>query len=85
MFLKEISGLPTRGERKKVRANNKLKTILLDFYNSSMDFAEVGFMHGEYSSSASLYSGLRKAMESMEDLPISVEFIQGGIYLRRTD
>lgn len=85
MYLKELSYLPARGERKSIRGNNKLKTIIRQFYDSTMDYAEVVFNHGEYSSSSSLYSGLKKALDTMEDIPVIAEFIQGGVYLRRVD
>lgn len=85
MYLREIDRIPDRGERLSSRANNRIKNIILNFYESPMDLAEVVFNHGEYSSSSSLYSCIRKALDSMEDLPIDVDFRQGGVYLRRTE
>lgn len=85
MYLKEITNLPIRGERKNIRKNNSLKMLLIEFCDSNMDFAEVIYHRDEYSSASSLYSGLKKASDTMEHIPVSVEFIQGNVYLRRVD
>lgn len=85
MYLKPIDRIPERGERSVKRANNNIKNMLLDFYNSESDIAEVMFSHREYVSSASLYSSIKKALNILHDIPITAEFIQGGIYLRRTE
>lgn len=87
MFWKPVTSMPEKLERHNTR-NNSLKQFLLDFYNSDENLVEVIFMHGEYASSASLYSGLKKALESINSInqiPVEVEFRQGGIYLRRID
>lgn len=84
MYLKEIDAIPDRNERYSREGNKNLKSMILDFYESPMEQAEIVFNHGEYSSSQSLYSGVRKAAAKL-NLPIAVEYIQGGVYLRRTD
>lgn len=87
MYLRPLDRLPEKGWRQSSRSNNKIKTMLFEFYESDSDFAEVVFMKGEYSSSSSLYSGIKKALESpsFRDLSIAVDFIQGGVYLRREE
>lgn len=84
MYLKEVEVIPDRNERYSREGNKNLKSMILSFYESPMEQAEIIFQHGEYSSSQSLYSGVRKAINRL-DLPIVVEYIQGGVYLRRTD
>lgn len=80
MRVNGIKSLP----KKETRNNHSLKAIILDFYNSTDDYAEVEFDSGEYISSMSLYDGLKKAVKSLE-LPVQVTMIQGGVYLERTD
>ena len=56
----------------------------MDFYDSDLDYAEVEFDNGEYANSYSMYSGLQKAVRSL-DVEVEVVMIQGGVYLRRAD
>lgn len=85
MYLKPTDRLPEKLERSTDRNNNSLKMLILNFYNSDEDLAEIIFDHGEYSSSSSLYSGVKKALSVLGDLPVEAEFRQGGVYLRRTE
>lgn len=85
MYLKPVDYLPEKLERKTSRNNNSIKLLILNFYNSDLDLAEIIFEHGEYSSSSSLYSCVKKALDVMDDIPIAAEFRQGGVYLRRTE
>lgn len=78
MKLNSLSELPCKNSRN----NHGLKTIILEFYNSEDDYAEVEFDNGEYVSSHSLCDGLRKAIIAL-DIPVKVRMIQGGVYLER--
>lgn len=80
MRLNYINALPSKLSRN----NHSLKAIVLEFYNSEDDYAEVEFDNGEYVSSHSLCDGLRKAIHAL-DVPVKVTMIQGGVYLERTD
>lgn len=80
MRLNPIAQLPS----KLARNNHSLKAIIMDFYNSEDDYAEVEFDSGEYVSNQSLCDGLRKAVNAL-DLPVRVTMIQGGVYLERTE
>lgn len=84
MYLKPVDRLPEKHVRNSFRANNKLKELVLSFYNSTDEYAEVEFQHGEYLSNQNLYSGIKRAIKAL-DLPLEVDMIQGGIYLRRTE
>lgn len=84
MKIRMIDSLPSKHQKLETRSNNKLKNIAQSFYDSDSNYAEVEFYHGEYTSSVSLCSGLRKAIAIL-GLPISAEIIQGGVYLRRLD
>ena len=85
MYLKEINQIPDHYERYSKQGNRNLKSLIMEFYESTMDQAEVVFNHGEYSSSQSLYSGIRRAIMSLNDIPVKAEYVQGGVYLRRTE
>lgn len=80
MKLNSLASLPL----KLARNNHSLKAIILEFYNSEDDYAEVEFDNGEYVSSHSLCDGLRKAIHAL-DVPVKVIMIQGGVYLKRAD
>lgn len=84
MNLKPIDNLPSRKNRNMKPNNNRLQSIIMDFYDFDLDYAEVLFDNGEYANSYSMYSGLQKAVRSL-DVPVEVQMIQGGVYLRRTD
>lgn len=85
MYLKEINQIPDRNERYSKQGNQNLKGLVLDFYNSSMEYCEIIFNHGEYSSSQNLYSGVRQAIKALKDIPVMAEYIQGSVYLRRAE
>lgn len=85
MRLKSVTRIPQRGERMNERGNNHIKETLIKFLDSDMGIAELTFEPWEYSSSGSLYSSIRKALKAHPDYPIDSQFIQGRIYLRRTN
>lgn len=84
MQINKIDRFPDDTQRNTKVSNNNIRRLLMDFYESDMDYAEIEFSHGEYSTSQSLYSGLRKSIASLQ-LPIEVRLIQGGVYLGRLD
>lgn len=84
MQFRKIDRLPDDTQRNSRTSNNNIQRLLMDFYESDADYAEVDFDFGEYSTSQSLYSGLRKSIQRLQ-LPIEAQLIQGGIYLSRTD
>lgn len=84
MYRNAIPELPSTLSRNSKEKNNRLKQLILDFYNSTDDYSELFFDHGEYASSVSLYTGAKKAIESLQ-IPVEVIMIRGGVYLRRTD
>lgn len=80
MKIKPIASIPN----KVTRNNHSLKAIILDFYNSEHDYAEIEFDYGEYVSSSVLCDGLRKAIRTL-GLPVRATMSQGGVYLERTE
>lgn len=84
MELKYVKEIPHPGRRNIKTTNNSVQKLVMDFYNSSQDYAELEFNHGEYSSSYSMYSGVKKAIIAL-DLPLEAVMVSGGVYLKRTD
>lgn len=84
MRIQNISEFPSDATRNIKMSNNSLKQCLIDFYNSGQAFGAVIFSSDEYSSSASLYTGIMKAVKNLE-LPFQVKMIHGEIYIRRMD
>lgn len=84
MRINHISNLPDDAQRNSKISNNNIQRMLMDFYESDMEYAEVEFDHGEYATSQSLYSGMRKSIQKLQ-LPIEARLIQGGVYLVRME
>lgn len=82
MLVTRIDRYPDDTTRNSKVSNNDIRRLLFDFYESDMDYAEVTFNSDEYSTSQSLYSGLRKSVAKV-GLPIEVRLIQGSVYLGR--
>lgn len=82
MHYRKIENLPNNFVRNSRTTKNHLQTLILDFYNSEDEYAEFILEDGEYSTSQSLYSGAKKAVQALK-LPISVIMIRGRVYLRR--
>lgn len=82
MLVTRIDRYPDDTTRNTKVSNNDIRRLLFDFYESDMDYAEVTFNSDEYSTSQSLYSGLKKAISKV-DLPVEVRLIQGAVYLGR--
>lgn len=82
MQITQIDHYPDDTTRNSKVSNNDIRRLLFDFYESGMDYAEITFNSDEYSTSQSLYSGLRKSV-AKAGLPIEVRLIQGGVYLGR--
>lgn len=83
MQINKLEHLPEDFQRNSRLNYNNIQRTLMDFYESDMDYAEVEFDSGEYSTSQSLYSGMRKSIQKLQ-LPIEARLIRGGIYLIRT-
>lgn len=79
-----IDNLPEVFSRSKRSFNNNLKKLILNFYHSPHDYAEVIFDDSEYASSNSLSSGISRAIQvlHLED-DLKVQQLQGKVYLRR--
>ncbi len=84
MRINKINELPEDFQRNSRLNYNNIQRTLMDFYESDMDYAEVEFDFGEYSTSQSLYSGMRKSIQKLQ-LPIEARLIRGAIYLIRTE
>lgn len=80
----KIDEIPSGYIRNSKQNNNRLQQLLIEFYESEDDYNEIEFDHGEYATSQSLYSGVKKAIEAL-DLPIRAVMVRGGVYLRRED
>lgn len=84
MHSKMIKELPDNKSRNRKSTNNKLKRLIIDFFDSGDDYNEIIFDSDEYSSSVSLYTGAKKAIYSL-NIPVEVVMIHGGVYLRRVN
>lgn len=84
MRIKKIDELPEDFQRNSRLNYNNIQRTLMDFYESDMSFAHVDFDSDEYSTSQSLYSGMRKSIQKLQ-LPIEARLIRGAIYLIRTE
>lgn len=84
MNINPIDRLPDDKFRRNRESNNRMKELLLEFYDSEDEYAEITFDHGEYSNSSSLFSSVRQAIKSL-DIPLEAVTIRGGVFVRRCD
>lgn len=85
MRIKPIPSIPMTPSRNSKNSNNRLKEQIAEFLDMDVECGEVEYNDDEYSSSISLYSGLRNAVAALGDPPVAVHMQHGAIYLRRTD
>lgn len=84
MQIKRINSLPDNTQRNSRLNYNNIQRTLMDFCESDMEFASVDFDSDEYTTSQSLYSGMRKSIQKLH-LPVEARLIRGSIYLIKTE
>lgn len=84
MYFTKIERIPNWKRRNSKLINNSIQQHIIDFYESNVNCAKVEFDEYEYASVYSLYSGVKKAIHTLE-LPLEIKLVHGEIYIRRID